>query len=251
MKIYAIILAAGKGTRMNEGRGSPIPKVMFEILGKPIIHYSVDLIKKAGIENVIVVVGYKKEMIMDCLGDKVLYAVQEEQLGTGHAAMMAESLVKESAKAIIIFYGDNPLYKPETVRRLIKIYIKQKPTIAMLSVKFKDPEFWGFGRIIRNKLGNVIGIVEQKDCKPEQLKIQESNTGFYIFDSRWFWENCRKIETNNVQKEYYLTDIIKIACAQGGKIIAMPVSEEKEALGINTPEQLKQAEEVIRKGKII
>ena len=117
----------------------------------------------------------------------------------------------------------------------------------MLSVKFEDPEFWSFGRIIRDRDNEVIGIVEQKDCNGEQLKIKESNPGFYIFDNKWFWENIRKIKTNNVQKEYYLTDMIEIACKQNKKIIAMPVSEEDEALGINNPEQLKQAEEVLRK----
>jgi len=245
-KYAAIILGAGKGTRMNEGQASPIPKVMFEMHGKPVIHYSVESIKNAGIENIIVVVGYKKEMVEEYLGDSAKYAIQEEQLGTGHAAMMAEELLEGKVESLIIFYGDNPLYKPETIKKLVALYENEKPTIAMLSVVFKDPVFWAFGRIIRDQNNEVTGIIEHKDCAPEQLKICESNPGFYIIQADWFWENGKKIEKKNAQGEFYLTDIVAIAREQGKKIIAMPVSEESEALGINTLEQLKQAEAVIK-----
>lgn len=248
MKKYAaIILAAGKGTRMNEGKASPIPKVMFLISGKPIIRHSVNLIQKAGIKKVVLIVGYKKELVMDYFGDEVEYAIQEEQLGTGHAAMMAEKNLKGKVESVIIFYGDNPLFKPETVKKLITLYEKEKPTIAMLSVIFQNPEFWAFGRIIRDKNNEVVAIVEQKDCSKEQLKIKESNPGFYIIDADWFFKNSSKIETKNTQKEYYLTDIIQIAKKQGKRIIAMPVFKESEALGINTPEQLKEAEKILSK----
>lgn len=248
-KYAAIILGAGKGTRMNEGKASPIPKVMFEINHQPVIKYSVDLIKDAGIEKVVVVVGYKKELIENYLGDEVEYAVQEEQLGTGHAAMMAKDVLAGKAENIIIFYGDNCLYKPESIKRLIDLYENDidKTTIAMLTVKFDDPEFWAFGRIIRDENQNVIGIVEQKDCTPEQLKIKESNPGFYIFKADWFWQNCSALQADNAQKEYYLTDMIEIAKNQGKKIVATPVSEESEALGINTQEQLKEAEMVLNR----
>ncbi|MCL5407731.1 MAG: sugar phosphate nucleotidyltransferase [Patescibacteria group bacterium] len=253
-KYAAIILGAGKGTRMNEGKASPIPKVMFEANGEPIIKHSVNLIKNAGIEKVVVVVGYKKEMVTDSLGKIVEYSVQEEQLGTGHAAMTAENILAGKAESLIIFYGDNPLYKTESIKKLINLYEKpaspaggEKPTIAILTVIFEDPMFWAFGRIVRNKNGEVTGIVEQKDCSKEQLKIKESNPGFYIIDADWFWENGKKIENKNAQGEFYLTDIIDIACQQGKKIVAIPVEEEDEALGINTPEQLKQAEEVLKK----
>lgn len=246
-KYVAIILGAGKGTRMNEGRASEIPKVMFKLNSEPIIKHSVRLIKNAGIKKIVVVVGYKKEMVMDYLGGEVDYAVQDEQLGTGHAVMMAEKNLKGKAESLIIFYGDSPLYKSESIRKLIELYEGEKPTVAMLTVIFEDPIFWAFGRIIRDQNNNVIGIVEQKDCSPEQLKIKESNPGFYIFNAQWLWENLSKLESNNNQKEYYLTDMIKIACEQGKKVVAIPVEEEEEALGINTPEQLKQAEDVLKK----
>ncbi len=245
-KFAAIVLAAGKGTRMNEGLASPIPKVMFPLNGEHIIDWSVKSIKAVGIDRVALVVGYKKELVMEHFGDKVEYAVQEEQLGTGHAVAQAKLLLGNQSESVIVFYGDNPLYKPETIKKLISMYEEDRPTVAMLSVVFADPEFWAFGRIIRDENNEVQGIVEQKDCTPEQLKIKESNPGFYIFDAAWLWANIDKLESNNAQKEYYLTDLIKMAKEQGKRIMAIPVSEEAEALGVNNPDQLKQAEEVLK-----
>lgn len=252
-KYAAIILAAGKGTRMNDGKESQIPKVMYEIAGKPIINWSVKLIRESGIHKIVLVVGYKKELISEYFGcnqgdlacQNIEFAVQEEQLGTGHAAASARNVIEGKAESIIVFYGDNPLYKPETVKKLIEMYETEKPTIAMLTVHFDNPEFWAFGRIIKDANGHVIDIVEQKDCDAEQLKIEECNPGFYIFDAAWFWDNVSKIQTNNAQHEYYLTDIVRIAASQGKKVIATPVSEIGEALGINNPEQQKKAEEII------
>lgn len=246
MKIAAVVLAAGKGTRMGNGNGSTIPKVMFPLLEKPIIHHSVKLIGDSGIEKVVLVVGYKKELIEEYFGDKVEYTVQEEQLGTGHAAAMAKGVLEGKSDAVIVFYGDNPLYNPETIKKLIVLYKKQKPVIAMLSVNFNDPVFWAFGRILRDKNGNVEAIREQKDCSEEEIKVKECNPGFYIFDAKWFWNNCNNIKSNNAQHEFYLTDMVEIAKKQGKKVVAMPVSEESEALGINNPEQLKQAEEILK-----
>lgn len=244
-KYAAVILAAGKGTRMNEGQAAPIPKVMFPIADRPIIDWSVDLIREAGVQKVVLVVGYKKELIEEHFGDRVEYAVQEEQLGTGHAAAQAKAVLAGKAESVIVFYGDNPLYHPETVGKLIKLYEDEKPTIAMLSVNFDDPKFWAFGRIVKDEQGHVVDIVEQKDCTEAQLEIKESNPGFYIFDAEWFWANCDKLSTNNAQHEYYLTDMIKIAASQGKKVVAMPVQETIEALGINNPEQQKKAESVL------
>ena len=253
MKYAAIILAAGKGTRMNEGLASPIPKVMFPLNGQPIIDWSVKLIRDAGIEKIVLIVGYKKEQIENYFrrrpegsARRVEYAVQTEQLGTGHAVMMAENVLKDKSDSVIIFYGDNCLYKTESVKRLIDLYEKEKPTIAILTVKFDDPVFWAFGRILRDSSGEVIGIREQKDCSEEELKIKESNPGFYIIDSAWLWKNLKKINNQNAQGEYYLTDIIELAKEQGKRIVATPVSEEMEALGINNPQQLKEAEKVLK-----
>lgn len=246
-KITAVILAAGKGKRMGSDEGSEIPKVMFKIHGRPMIEYSIENMQKAGIERIVLVVGYKKEMVIKDIGGEVEYAVQEEQLGTGHAAMQARKILEGKSKAVIICYGDMPLFRPETIRNLINTFEKEKPTIAMLTVDFNDPEFWAYGRIIRNKEGYVDAIVEQKDCTPEQLKVKESNPGFYIFDDKWLWKNFELLSTNNSQHEYYLTDMIHIAKEQGKKIIAVKVSDKNEVLGINTPEQLEKVEQILRK----
>jgi bifunctional UDP-N-acetylglucosamine pyrophosphorylase / glucosamine-1-phosphate N-acetyltransferase len=256
-KYAAIILAAGKGTRMNQGQASDLPKVMYEINGKPIIYWSVKLVRDAGIEKVVLVVGYKKELIQDYFGrrpegsalagKKVEYAIQEEQLGTGHAASMAKDALFGKAESIVVFGGDNPLFKPETVKKLMESYDKEKPTIAMLSVISDSLVNWAFGRIVRDENNEVVGIVEQKDCDEDQLKIKEGNPAFYIFDADWLWENISKLKSENAQNEIYLTDMVQIACKQGKRIIAVPVSEESEGLGINTPEHQKQAEEILQK----
>ncbi|HOX41707.1 MAG TPA: NTP transferase domain-containing protein [bacterium] len=250
-KIAALILAAGKGTRMNEGLASPIPKVMFEANGEPLIYHSVSNVRKAGVEKVVLVVGYRREMIEEYFGEEVEYAVQEEQLGTGHATAQAKPNLEGKSEAVLVCYGDMPLFKPETIKKLIDKFLNppaggEKPTVAMLSVMFDDPNFWAYGRIFRDEKGEVVGIIEQKDCKPEELEIRECNPGFYIFDAKWLWENIDKLDPNNAQHEYYLTDMIVEARDQGKRIIAMPVSEESEALGVNTVEQLKQAEEILR-----
>lgn len=246
-KYTAIVLAAGKGTRMNEGVASPIPKVMFPMSGKPIIYYTVENIKKSGVNNIALVVGYKKELIEEYLKDEVEYVVQEKQLGTGHAVMTAKEQLIGKSEAVIVCYGDMPLVKPETIKKLIDEYENplagEKPTIAMISAISEDP--FGYGRIIRDPNGEVSGIKEHKDCNKEELKIKEWNPGFYIFDSEWLWSNIDKLESNNAQNEYYLTDLIRIAKKQDKKVVAVPVSEESEALGINSQEQLKEAEEIL------
>lgn len=247
MEKYAgIILGAGKGTRMNEGAASPIPKVMYEMNGKPIIWHDVRLLERAGVNLIAVVVGYRKELIIKYLGNDYLYPEQKEQLGTGHAVMMAKDLLEGKATNVIIFYGDNPLYKTESVKKLIKNYESEKSTIALLTVKLENPSYWAFGRIIRDASGDIIDIREQKDCSEEQLKIKETNPGFYIIDAAWLWQNIGKIKNNNAKQEYYLTDIVKIAAKQNKKIIGVSLSEEYEAIGINTPEQLKQAENILK-----
>lgn len=246
-QIAAVILAAGKGTRMNEGQASPIPKVMFPIGDKPMIHYSVKHVKDAGVSRVVLVVGYKSELVREYMGEEAEYVLQTEQLGTGHAVSMAKDILMGQSDAVLVCYGDMPLFKSETIRQLIAKYEEEKPTVAMLSVVFEDPEFWAFGRIIRDENGEVTKSVEQKDCTLEQLKIKESNPCFYIFNAEWLWQNIGKLSTDNAQSEYYLTDMVQLACDQGERIIAIPTYDETEALGVNNPEQLKQAEEVLNK----
>lgn len=242
-KYAAVILAAGKGTRMNEGLASPIPKVMFELNGKPIIDWAVDSIRAVGINRIVLVVGYKKELVEEHFGKNLEYAFQVEQLGTGHAVAQAKLLLGNQSESVIVFYGDCPLYRPESIKSLMNMHEEQKAAISMLTVISEDPT--GYGRVFRNELGHVSDIVEHKDCTPEQLLCKEWNPGFYIFDASWLWDNIDKLEATNAQKEFYLTDMIKIAKDQGMRVCATPVTEENEALGINSPDQLKVAEAVL------
>jgi bifunctional N-acetylglucosamine-1-phosphate-uridyltransferase/glucosamine-1-phosphate-acetyltransferase GlmU-like protein len=160
--------------------------------------------------------------------------------------MVARDKIKETSNGVLICCGDMPLFLPTTIKRLIQNFISKKPTLAMLTVRFENPS--SYGRILRDKQGKISGIREQKDCTPEELNIKECNPGFYIFDSSWLKENIVKLSTNNAQKEYYLTDLVEMAIEQGLQVLTVPVSEESEALGINTPEQLREAEEILKKG---
>lgn len=247
-KIIAIILAAGKGKRMGSAEGSDIPKVMFEIADKPMIEYSIKNIQDAGINNIVLVVGYKKEMIINHLGSNIDYAVQEEQLGTGHAVAMAKNQVANKSKWVLICYGDMPFYQPGTIKELIEKVEQEQPTMGMLTVRFEDPEFWAYGRIVRDSDNLIIRNIEQRDCSPDELKIKDCNPSFYIFDNIWLWQNILKLGTQNTQKEYYLTDLIALAAKESG-VVGIQVENEWEAFGINNQEQLKEAETILAESK--
>lgn len=242
--ICGLILAAGEGKRIGAAERG-IPKVMFPVKGKPMIRYGVDHLQAAGIDQVVLVVGYKREKITDYFKSEVEYVVQEEQKGTGHAVMMARDLIHQKYQSVCICYGDHVLYRPETIKKLIDLYQKESPTIAMLTVTFDDPNHFGFGRIFRDQKGNIIKNIEQKDCTPEEVKIKECNPCFYIFDADWLYQNLPKLNKNNAQGEYYLTDMIAIAVEQGKKISSVPVSDWHEVIGINNLEHLKEVEQYL------
>lgn len=243
-KIISIVLAAGQGKRMG-AQEAKLPKVMFELAGKPMIRYHLDNIKNAGVSDIVLVVGFEKEKIIEYLGDEVQYVEQYERLGTGHATAMAKDKVIGKSKWVIVSYGDMPFYQPESIRKLIEKVEKERPTMGMLTVHFDDPEFWAYGRIIRDDNSKVIKNVEQRDCDGEQLKINDCNPSFYIFNNEWLWKNILKLGTSNAQKEYYLTDLIELAVKENG-VVDVPVEHEWEAFGINNPDQLKEAEKILR-----
>lgn len=242
--IIAVILAAGKGTRMGD---TDQPKVMFEANNKPIVEYLVQSIQFAGVNDIVLVVGYLQEQIRSYFKDRVQYVEQIEQKGTGHAVMMAKDLLKGKSQAILVSYGDMPLYRTETIKKLIKKFSVEKPTIAMVTVDFTDPDFWAYSRVLRDENGEILATIEQKDATDEQRKIKECNPSFYLFDADWLWKNLGRIGTDNAQKEYYLPDLVSIARRQGKKIVSIKAESEGEVLGVNTPEQLEKVAEILKK----
>jgi len=241
--IIAVILAAGKGTRMGS---ADRPKVMYEANGKPMVEYLINSVQKAGVKEIVLVVGFMQGKVRDYFKNRVKYVEQKEQLGTGHAVMMTKDLLKGKSNSIIVSYGDMPLYKTATIKKLIEKFDDEKPTIAMVTVDLGDPDFWAYSRVIRNAEGKIIATVEQKDATEKQRKIKECNPSFYLFDADWLWDNLDKISTNNAQKEYYLPDLISIATSQSKRIVSVKAENENEVLGVNTPEQLKKVERILK-----
>lgn len=243
-KIEAVILAAGKGTRLNSGQPSKKPKVLYEIGGKPMIFYTLENLEKAGIKKIILLLGYKKEAVLKTLQKKYKIAIQKEQKGTAHALMCAKSKISKETENILVLNGDDTAFlKPQTIKKLIKKHLKEKNKITFISVIRENPT--GFGRIKRDKAKRVIGIVEEKEATEAEKEIKETNTGIYVFDKKWVFENLPKIK-QSAQGEYYLTDIISLAINQKEKINVILEKDESQFIGVNTPEQLEYANLMIK-----
>ncbi len=235
----AIILAAGKGTRMN----TDIPKVLNKINEKCLVQYVIDEVKNIGVQETITIVGYKAEEVKATIKDnKIIYAEQKELLGTGHAVMQAEQYIEDN-DTVIILYGDAPLIKGQTLKTLKDEHDRNGNAVTILTTILDDAA--NYGRIIRNESNKVIGIVEKKDANEEQIAIKEINSGVYCFNGKKLKEALKNIDNNNSQKEYYLTDTIKILVAQGFKIGSYISQDHTEVLGVNTVEELNVAAGVI------
>lgn len=246
MKI--LILAGGLGKRMNN---PDMPKVLISLNGRPLIDYLLAAIKKSGVcAKPTIVVGAKAEMVKATIGSEYDYVLQTEQLGTGHAVMCAAPELKGRAENVLVLYGDQPLMKAETIKKLAEAHLAGGKVLTMGTVTVPDFEDWrggfyDFGRIVRDEAGKVIGIVEKKDATEEILKIKELNPSYFCFKADWLCQNLDNIKNKNNQKEYYLTDLIAIACRQGEEIATVAI-DPKEAVGVNTEEQLKLVEELIK-----
>ena len=236
----AIILAAGKGTRMKSNKS----KLVHKIYGKELVKRAVETTRKAGIDDVIAVVGYLKEQVQDVLGDSVKYAVQEEMKGTGHAVMQATKYLEGKKGKVLVLNGDVPILRPETIEKLLNKCIENKECATLLAAKYENPT--GYGRIVRDEGGNVKGIVEEKDATEEEKKIQEINAGIYCFDIEELLIALKELTPNNAQGEYYLTDVIKIMNDKGLKTGAVIVEDNTEILGVNDRTQLELLTRVLR-----
>ena len=238
--VIAIVMAAGKGTRMKSKKS----KLVQKIYGKEIIKRSVENAQKAGIEDIVAIVGYQKEEIQEVLGNTVKYATQEEQLGTGHAVMQTTQFLEGKKGKVLVLNGDVPLIRPETLKKLVEKSTENKEYATLLTAIYDDPT--GYGRIIRDEGGNIKGIVEHKDATEEQKEIKEINAGIYCFDIEELLKALKEIKPNNVQGEYYLTDVIKIMNDKGLKTGAVIVEDNTEILGINDRIQLEILTRILR-----
>lgn len=233
--LFITILAAGKGTRMN----SDLPKVLFKINEKTLIERCVENAKEAGPKRVIVVVGNKKEMVIDVLKDSVEYAIQYQQRGTGHALMQTREYFKEKKGYLIVSNGDMPFISGSMYKNLFDLCHQKNAEAAMLSVITDQYPSWG--RVIRKENGEVLRIVEAKDANEDILKVKEKNTGIYCFKIKDLFQALNHIKSENAQQEYYLTDVIEILGNANKKVIAVSTTNPQNIIGINTPEELKVA----------
>jgi len=246
--INAFILAAGKGTRLNNGQPSPKPKVLYEINGRPMILYTLNTLEKIGFKKPIIIVGYKSELIKKTLKNKkLIFVLQEKQLGTGHAILCAKKYLKNYKDILVLGGDDSAFYHPSTIKRLIKKHLQEKAVITFLTIEHPNPE--GLGRIIRDERGKIVAIVEEKEANLVQKKIKEINAGCYCFQTKWLLNNLTKIKLHPQSGEYYITDLIKLAIENGEKVIGLKINNHQEWVGVNTPEQLKLANELMRKRK--
>jgi bifunctional UDP-N-acetylglucosamine pyrophosphorylase/glucosamine-1-phosphate N-acetyltransferase len=240
MAVAAVVLAAGKGTRMK----SEIPKVIHSICGRPMVVHVVDSLRQAGIERIIIVVGSAAEQIQEVLGNDVEYVVQEEQLGTGHAVLQAEAILKNHDGPLLVIHGDTPLYRAGTLRNLVDLHQDSGAIGTVLTVNVDDPT--GYGRIIRDSAGGFKKIVEQKDASPGEAMVKEINSGTYVFECGPMFGALSQIKPQNVQNEYYLTDVLPILRKEYGKVQIFTHEDADEALGINNRVQLAVAEQIMR-----
>lgn len=240
-----VILAGGKGKRMN----SELPKPLIKIAGKSILERLLERMRPL-FPRPVIVVGHKGQEIKDALGPSYIYAEQKEQRGTGDALLAAKDAAAD-ANTIVTMPGDHPLVSLETIKELLALIKDKQAVMTLATVKFSDFNNEGkvmerAGRIVRNADGSVNRIVEFKDATNGERKITEINPGYYCFQAKWLWENIGKIGINNAAGEYYLTDLLGIATSQGHKVYSVEVKNPFEGMGVNTPEELAIVEKHIQ-----
>ena len=245
--IKAIVLAAGKGTRMN----SSLPKVVHKVCGAPMVEHVITALFGAGVTDICVVVGYEADTVKTAIEDtmlvktgnvKITYVTQQEQLGTGHAVKCAADFIGDGG-SVLVLCGDTPLIKASTLRNLIEFKKTNGCDVVVLSAVLDDPT--GYGRIIRDGDGEFIKNVEHKDATESERASHEVNSGMYIFDSKKLYEALFEINNNNAQGEYYLPDTLEIILKKGGVVDAVAVKDPSEINGVNTPVQLEAAEKIM------
>jgi bifunctional UDP-N-acetylglucosamine pyrophosphorylase/glucosamine-1-phosphate N-acetyltransferase len=240
MSLAAVILAAGKGTRMKSG----LPKVMHRVCGRPMIEYVLDAVQGAGVEEIVVVVGFGGDLVARTVQDRARVVYQHQQLGTAHALLQAAPVLGNFPGAILVVCGDTPLVTSSTLARLAAAHAEMGVRATILTAILEDPT--GYGRVIRDGEGRVQRIVEQRDATPRELAVKEINTGIYCFSAPGLFDALSAIKSENAQGEYYLTDIIGQLVQQGEPVAALKVENPREVEGINDRRQLARMEAYLR-----
>lgn len=239
----AVILAAGKGVRMK----SHLPKVVHKAAGKPLVAHVADTVRAAGVENIVIVVGHGREHVQSIFANHpVRFAIQEEQLGTGHALRQAESQVDPDS-TVLVLAGDTPLLKSSTLKALLDYHQKCQAQATVLTTYLDQPA--GYGRVLRDENGSFLRIVEEKDATPEEKTVTEINSGIYCFQARSVFRVLQQLQPLNAQGEYYLTDTLEILKGEGGRVEVMSAAEPEEIHGVNDRLQLAHAEKILRRRK--
>ncbi|HJO21292.1 MAG TPA: sugar phosphate nucleotidyltransferase [Candidatus Marinimicrobia bacterium] len=235
-QLHIGILAAGKGSRME----SELPKVLHQLNGKSLIDYVLDTASELNPDSITLVVGFQKDRVKNHIqNNNVNYVSQEEQLGTGHAALQLENQLENQSGHLLILYGDAPNIKSSTLSPIINEHIEENRTATLITATLNDPT--GYGRIIRNQDGDLLKIVEEKDCTPDEKKIKEWNPGIYIFKIPQLFSELKRIKSNNASNEYYLTDVIELI-KENSPVQAKKIDNPMEVIGINTINQLNSLE---------
>ncbi len=247
--VGVVILAAGRGKRM--GSNTETSKVLIPLNGKPILTHLLERIKQSAISTTpVIVIAPDLYIIRSTIGAAYEYAIQEAQLGTGHAVLSAREKLRKYDH-ILVLYGDHPLLRPQTIDELVAQHLHSNAELTFASVKVPNFEGWysvfsEFGRLVRDQYGRVTQDVEVKDADEVTRSITELNPCYYVFEARWLWTQLPKLSRQNAQNEYYLTDLFALALRQGARVSEVQLQDPVEAIGVNTPEQLAIAEEKIK-----
>ncbi len=239
--LSVIILAAGKGTRMQ----SDLAKVLHPALGRPMLDWVIDQAEAAGSVRTVVVIGHQRESVQQAVsGRGVEFAIQAEQNGTGHAVQMCADHFREASGDVLVLSGDVPLLQASTLESLLKAHREGGLKATVLTALFDDPT--GYGRVLRDADDRVTRIVEHKDSTPEELEVKEINSGIYVFDTGLLFEYIRRLDSDNAQGELYLTDVVRFLVEDGHPVGAVIAKDPEEINGVNTVEQLRHVEDLLR-----
>lgn len=235
-ELRALILAAGKGTRMK----SDVAKVLHLLAGRPLLAYVIDTARAVGSNHIVVVIGHQADRVRECFaGEGLVFVEQKMQLGTGHAVLQAKSAFLDYRGTVLILCGDVPSLSTATMTTFTDLHFRSEAVVSVLTMILDDPS--GYGRVVKNEQGEVLRIVEHRDATEEEKRIAEINTGIYCVDGDFLFSALARITDDNAQHEFYLTDIIEIARTEGRKVVSFVVPDAREAMGINSPDDLRKA----------